>query len=120
MIRVGQPDSGAWGGRTFGWGGVQLIQKDPGPCPDDPGEGPDDPGRSNCSGFPLGDEFLGGNWMISGQKLRRFHGWKVGKLVGKLDPLETQRIHGSKSTKHHQTNKSQKKLGAIFGGGFRI
>jgi hypothetical protein len=27
---------------------------------------------------------------------------------GKLDPLETQQIHGSKSTKHHQTNKSQK------------
>ena len=39
---------------------------------------------------------------------------------GKLDPLVTKQIHGSKSTKHHQTNKSQKKLGAIFGGDFRI
>ena len=37
-----------------------------------------------------------------------------------LDPLETKQIHGSKSTKHHQTNKSQKKLGAIFVGNFRI
>ena len=35
-----------------------------------------------------------------------------------LDPLETKQIHGSKSTKHHQTNKSQKKIGAIFGGEF--
>jgi hypothetical protein len=43
-----------------------------------------------------------------------------GKDGGKLDPLETKQIHGSKSTKHHQTNKSQKNLGAIFGGDFRI
>ena len=59
--------------------------------------------------------------MISGAKLRRFHGWKVGKLGEMLDPLETKQIHGSKSTKHHQTNKSQKKIGAILVGifGFR-
>ena len=63
---------------------------------------------------------LGRNWMISVAKLERFHGWEVGKLGGKLDPLETKQIHGSKSTKHHQTNKSQKKIGAIFGGDFRI
>ena len=54
--------------------------------------------------------------MISRAKLERFRGWKVGKLGEMLDPLETKQIHGSKSTKHHQTNKSQKKLGAIFGG----
>ena len=55
--------------------------------------------------------------MISGAKLRRFHGWKVEKLGEMLDPLETKQIHGSKSTKHYQTNKS-KKIGAIFGGDF--
>ena len=33
----------------------------PGDGPADPGALPDDPGRSNCSGFSLGDEFLGGN-----------------------------------------------------------
>jgi hypothetical protein len=43
----------------------------------------------------------------------------MGKLGEMLDPLETKQIHGSKSTKHHQTNKSQKKIGAIFGGDFR-
>ena len=57
---------------------------------------------------------------ISGSKLTRFRGGKMGKLGEMLDPLETKQIHGSKSTKHHQTNKSQKKIGAIFGGDFRI
>ena len=47
------------------------------------------------------------SWMESG---------KIGEI---LDPLETKQIHGSKSTKHHQTNKSQKKIGAIIGGDFR-
>ena len=42
----------------------------------------------------------------------------MGKLGEMLDPLETQRIHGSKSTKSHQTNRSQKKFGAIFDGEF--
>jgi hypothetical protein len=37
---------------------------------------------------------------------------------GKLDPLETKQIHGSKSTKHHHTNKSQKKIGGYFWWGF--
>ena len=58
--------------------------------------------------------------MISGAKFDGFCGWKRVKDGGKLDPLETKQIHGSKTTKHHQTNKSQKKLGAIFGGDFRI
>ena len=57
--------------------------------------------------------------MNLGAKLMGFRGWKVGKLGDMLDPLETKQIHGSKSTKHHQTNKSQKN-GAIFGGDFRI
>ena len=43
-----------------------------------------------------------------------------GETWGMLDPLETEQIHGSKSTKLPQTNKSQKKFGAIFGGDFLI
>ena len=43
----------------------------------------------------------------------------MGKLGEVLDPLETKQIHGAKSTKLHQTNKSQKIFGAIFGGDFR-
>ena len=42
----------------------------------------------------------------------------MGELGEMLDPLETKQIQGSKSTKHYQTNKSQKKVGAIFGGEF--
>ena len=41
-----------------------------------------------------------------------------GESGEKLDLLKTQRIHGSKSTNLRQTNKSQKKIGAIFGGEF--
>jgi hypothetical protein len=33
---------------------------------------------------------------------------------GKLDPLETKQIHGSKPTKSHHTNKSKKKLGYFW------
>ena len=40
-----------------------------------------------------------------------------GKMDGKLDPLKTKQIHGSKPTKSQHTNKSQKN-GAIFGGEF--
>ena len=50
----------------------------------------------------------------------RFHGWKVGKIGEMLDPLKTKQIHGSKSTKHYQTNKSQKKIGAILVGIFEF
>ena len=39
---------------------------------------------------------------------------------GKLDPHVATQIHGSNPTKLHHTNKSQKKIGAIFGGDFRI
>ena len=44
----------------------------------------------------------------------------MGKLGEMLDPLETKQIHGSKSTKHHQTNKSQKNLGLFLVGIFKI
>ena len=44
----------------------------------------------------------------------------MGKLGDMLDPLETRKIHGSKSTKHHQTNKSQKKLGLFLVGIFEF
>ena len=58
--------------------------------------------------------------MIFGAKFDGFSGWKAGKLGEMLDPLETKQIHGSKSTKHHQNEQITKKLGAIFGGDFRI
>ena len=63
---------------------------------------------------------LGRKWMISGAKLDGFRGWKVVKLGEMLDPLETKQIHGSNPTKHHQTNKSQKKLGLFLVGIFEI
>ena len=40
--------------------------------------------------------------------------------MGKIGPLGTQRIHGSKSTKLHLTNKSQKKLGLFLVGIFGL
>ena len=43
----------------------------------------------------------------------------MGKLGEMLDPLETKQIHGSKSTKLHQTNRSQKILGLFLVGNFR-
>ena len=58
--------------------------------------------------------------MISREKLERFRGWKVGKLGEKLDPLETKQIHGSNSTKHHHTNKSQKNWGLFLMGIFEF
>ena len=44
----------------------------------------------------------------------------MGKLGEMLHPHETKQIHGSKSTKLHQTNKSQKKLGLFLVGIFEI
>ena len=44
----------------------------------------------------------------------------MGKLGEMLDPLETKQIHGSKSTKLHQTNKSPKKLGLFLVGIFEF
>ena len=39
---------------------------------------------------------------------------------GKLDPHVAKQIHGSNPTKHHHTNKSQKKLGLFLVGIFGI
>ena len=44
---------------------------------------------------------------------------KDGEIGEMLDPLETKHIYGSNPTKLHHTNKSQNKIGAIFGGDFR-
>ena len=44
----------------------------------------------------------------------------MGKLGEMLDPLETKQIRGSKSTKHHHTNKSPKKLGLFLVGIFEF
>ena len=65
-------------------------------------------------GWTRGTQFCGRKLMISGAKLWRFRGWKVGKSGGKLDPQVTKQIHGSNSTKHQQTNRSHKKFGGYF------
>ena len=77
MVRVRQGRFCCLGVRTSGRGSSWS-----GRCPDDPGEGPDDPGKSNCSGFPLGDEFFGGNWMISGQKIAEISWMEGGEKMG--------------------------------------
>ena len=43
-----------------------------------------------------------------------------GEIWGNLDPLETQRIHGSKSTKHHPNQQIVKKLGLFLVGIFEF
>ena len=55
-----------------------------------------------------------------GQNSDEFVDGKCGKDGEKLDPLDAKQIRGSNPTKLHHTNKSQKKIGAIFGGDFRI
>ena len=45
---------------------------------------------------------------------------KVGKDGGKLDPLETKKIHVSNSTKQHQTNKPKKNWGLFLVGIFEF
>ena len=45
---------------------------------------------------------------------------KGGDKGEKVDPLKAKQIHGSNPTKSQQTNKSQKKVGAIFVGNFLI
>ena len=44
----------------------------------------------------------------------------MAKLGEMLDPLETKQIHVSKSTKQHQTNKLEKKLGLFLVGIFEF
>ena len=53
-----------------------------------------------------------------GAKLGGFRGWKEVKLGEMLDPLKTKQIHGSKSKKLPQTNKSEKKNWGYFWWGF--
>ena len=75
------------------------------------------PGRTLNSRSENGD----GKTRFPEAKLRQFRGWKVGKRRGMLDPLITQRIHGSKSTKHHQNPQITKNWGLFLVGifGFR-
>ena len=61
-------------------------------------------------------EKLGGKAQIRRGERRN---WRK-RRVGRLDLRATHKIHGSKPTKSQHTNKSQKKIGAIFGGDFRI
>ena len=58
--------------------------------------------------------------MILGAKFDGFRGWKVWKIGDMLETLKTKQIHGSKSTKLRQTNKSQKNLGLFLLGIFEI
>ena len=51
---------------------------------------------------------------------RKFMDGNWGEVDGKLDLPATHEIRGSNPTKLHHTNKSQKKIGAIFGGDFWI
>ena len=60
------------------------------------------------------NSILGRKLMILGAKFDGFQGWKVGKLGEMLEPLETKKIHGSKSTKHHQNQQITKKLGYFW------
>ena len=48
-------------------------------------------------------------------------GFRGGDGGGRLDPLATQQIHGSKPTKHHQNSQNTRKnFGAIFVGIFGL
>ena len=114
MSGVGHPGVGAGCLGADVQNRVDFVLQEPDVRPDGPDVHP------NESRSRLGRKIFnwGRKWMIPKAKLERFCGWKVWKLGGKIDLLKTQRIHGSKSTKHHHTNKSQKKLGAIFWWGF--
>ena len=61
-----------------------------------------------------------GKRSIPGQNSGDFVDGNCGDDGGKLDPHKAKQIHGSNTTKLHHINKSQKKLGDIFGGDFRI
>ena len=73
--------------------------------------------RAGCPGSKSEDELensiLGAEIDDFGGKIAEISWMESGE---KLDPQVTKQIHGSNSTKHHHTNKSQKKFGAIFGG----
>ena len=74
---------------------------------------------AGCPGFGSMDELCvesGKSGQIRG--ILWMETWE--KMGGKLDLPATHEIRGSNPTKLHHTNKSQKKIGAIFGGDFRI
>ena len=79
-------------------------------------------GRAGCPGSGSVDELeeLRVEEQNSGQNSGDFVDGNWGKDGGKLDLPTTHEIHGSNPTKLHHTNKSRKKLGAIFVGNFRI
>ena len=55
-----------------------------------------------------------------GGKIAEISWMESGEIGGKLDPQVTKQIHRSNSTKHHHTNKSQKKLGLFLVGIFEF
>ena len=64
--------------------------------------------------FQIREVILGGIWGI-------WEGFQGGDGGGRLDPLATQQIHGSKPTKHHQNSQITRKIfGAIFVGIFGL
>ena len=71
--------------------------------------------RAGCPGPGTVDEFGG-----SRRENRDCVDGKGGDEGGNLDPLVAKQIHGLNPTKFHHTNKSQKKIGAIFVGKFQI
>ena len=66
-------------------------------------------GKNNSSSWRMMVERSNSSDFVDGKGWR---GW------GKLDPHVATQIHGSNPTKLHHTNKSQKKIGAIFVGQF--
>ena len=77
-------------------------------------------GRDSAKNRDLGIVDLGGKtWGKAQIRRGKRRNWRK-RRVGRLDLRATHKIHGSKPTKSQHTNKSQKKIGAIFGGDFRI
>ena len=75
------------------------------------------PGRAGCPGSGSVDEHRVER-SNPGQNSEDFVDGNWGKDGEKLDLPATHEIRGSNPTKLHHTNKSQKKIGAIFVGQF--
>ena len=110
---------------------MELLQLGAG-CP---GQGLDVQAKGRMSGTPdvrgtRPDVRAPGSWpnemnstgkrATPGQNLDDLVDGNCGEDGGKLDPHVAKQIRGSNPTKLHHTNKSQKKIGAIFVGDFRI
>ena len=74
-------------------------------------------GRAGCPGSGSVDEHRVER-SNPGQNSEDFVDGNWGKDGEKLDLPTTHEIRGSNATELHHTNKSQKKIGAIFGGEF--